>query len=141
MERLNAFIVSNKPALGRFYDQIVDHPDRGKLTDITVRLLCLQFKSAIHLTLPPTTRCRHGCATTHSSSCARFWRPAWRPTSVARVMTAKREKKWYWSCDVFCTRRPAPTKCDPVSTESRLLPIGASDLSSWSQEFSQHHDH
>jgi hypothetical protein len=37
MERLNAFIVSNKPALGRFYDQIVDHPDHGKLTDLTVR--------------------------------------------------------------------------------------------------------
>jgi hypothetical protein len=37
MERLNAFIVSNKPALGRFYDQIVDHPERGKLTDLTVR--------------------------------------------------------------------------------------------------------
>lgn len=36
MERLNAFIVSNKPALGRFYDQIVDHPDHGKLTDLTV---------------------------------------------------------------------------------------------------------
>jgi hypothetical protein len=37
MERLNAFIVSNKPALGRFYDQIVDHPERGKLTNLTVR--------------------------------------------------------------------------------------------------------
>ena len=37
MERLNAFIVSNKPALGRFYDQIVDHPDHGKLTDLAVR--------------------------------------------------------------------------------------------------------
>jgi hypothetical protein len=37
MERLNAFIVSNKPALGRFYDQIVDHPERGKLSDLTVR--------------------------------------------------------------------------------------------------------
>jgi hypothetical protein len=38
MERLNAFITSNKPALSRFYDQIVEHPDQGKLTNLAVQV-------------------------------------------------------------------------------------------------------
>lgn len=38
MERLNAFITTNKPALERFYAQIVEHPDLGNLTSVTVHL-------------------------------------------------------------------------------------------------------
>jgi len=101
MERLNAFIVSNKPALGRFYDQIVDHPDHGKLTDLAVRPFppnphSLHF--SLHLVF---ARCQHEYATTHSSSCARFWRPtwpAWRPTSRLPAMIATKAMTLPRSC-------------------------------------------
>ncbi len=53
MERLNAFIVSNKPALGRFYDQIVDHPERGKLTNLTV---CHHIEPSVTLELTQGVR-------------------------------------------------------------------------------------
>lgn len=38
MEKLNTFIVTNKPALEQFYDKIVSHPEHGKLADCNVRL-------------------------------------------------------------------------------------------------------
>jgi hypothetical protein len=76
MERLNAFIVSNKPALGRFYDQIVDHPERGKLSDLTVRQHNALRQGTLQLTPITGFRCRLERAMMRSSSCA----PSWGPT-------------------------------------------------------------
>jgi hypothetical protein len=36
MEKLNAFITSNKPTLERFYSQIMDHPENGKESPLPV---------------------------------------------------------------------------------------------------------
>jgi hypothetical protein len=77
MERLNAFIVSNKPALSRFYDQIVDHPERGKLTDITVRLLWLQSLRN-HLTLQPLGTGTRSQRCTHQAAHIFGGQPGWR---------------------------------------------------------------
>jgi hypothetical protein len=38
MEKLNAFIIANKPALDQFYDKMVSHPEQGKLADCNVPL-------------------------------------------------------------------------------------------------------
>jgi hypothetical protein len=36
MEKLNTFIVTNKPTLDQFYNKMVSHPKQGKLTDCNV---------------------------------------------------------------------------------------------------------
>jgi len=37
MEKLNSFITTNQPALARFYEEIVEQPDKGKPAQVTVR--------------------------------------------------------------------------------------------------------
>jgi hypothetical protein len=36
MEKLNTFIVANKPTLDQFYGKMVSHPEQGKLADCNI---------------------------------------------------------------------------------------------------------